>query len=194
MIEGLKTSLFRGLATVTLAASIHGAPQPVYAEAIPGPIIYEVKQEGQEISPPRLVDQLADPIEDIAEQIDAETPVVDDYHKPEWMSWDHYLQNKEVVDTITSEFQAIGADTEQATKVANCESELNPAARGRLNPNVIGVFQVDARVHRFDLSDNSPLFDPRANVRAAVGIYLDSAGRFPGNPRGGWMPWKACLR
>jgi hypothetical protein len=85
-------------------------------------------------------------------------------------------------DAINSAF---GPIADQATRVANCESGLNPAAVSRGGGNY-GLFQINS-VHagQFQAVTGQPwssVTDPYANANFAAWLY---------NQSGGWGPW-AC--
>jgi hypothetical protein len=80
---------------------------------------------------------------------------------------------------------AFGPLAGQATRVANCESGLNPAAVSRGGGNY-GLFQINT-VHagQFQAVTGQPwsaVTDPYANANFAAWLY---------NQSGGWGPW-AC--
>lgn len=81
--------------------------------------------------------------------------------------------------------QAFGPIADQATRVAQCESGLDPSAVSPGGGNY-GLFQINT-VHagQFPSVTGQPwsdVLDPYANARYAVWLY---------NASGGWGPW-AC--
>jgi soluble lytic murein transglycosylase-like protein len=78
---------------------------------------------------------------------------------------------------------AFGPIADQATRVAQCESSLNPGAVSPGGGNY-GLFQIN-RVHsgQFQSVTGQPwsnVTDPYANARYAAWVY---------NQSGGWGPW-----
>lgn len=84
-----------------------------------------------------------------------------------------------VNDAIARHFP--GTLTAKATRVARCESGLNPRAVSRTNDH--GLFQINY-VHRRTVERLgyrwSQIYDPYVNSRVARHIY---------NQAGGWRPW-----
>ena len=79
--------------------------------------------------------------------------------------------------------QAFGPIADQATRVAQCESGLNPAAVSPGGGNY-GLFQIN-QVHAGQFPSVtgqswSDVLDPYANARYAAWLY---------NAAGGWGPW-----
>jgi len=84
----------------------------------------------------------------------------------------------------------------KAIKIIACESSFNPRAVGRKNSNDIGVFQINALIHREKIpgvtiaEKKRNLMNPYTNARIAHVVYKEGR-RLWGS---GWHPWKASRR
>jgi hypothetical protein len=85
-----------------------------------------------------------------------------------------------------------GKDSHKGIMVASCESQLRQfdkdgtVLRGRVNPDDIGIFQINSFYHEADyLKMGIDVFTPEGNVRYAKFIY-DRDGLAP------WVHSKTC--
>lgn len=91
----------------------------------------------------------------------------------------------EIADLIRSVFGRFGADiAEQAVRVAQCESHLNPRAT---NGSHVGLFQISGRYHQGRVARLgftwSQMYEAGPNTTVAADLFGEQ----------GWRPW-ACAR